>query len=323
MPKGQRKDAQTEDQEHEGPSGMRFPKLPGDKVTENLGTEIKKYQEIEARLTGKRSGPSSGTQNAPAPAKKVKESAIEETQGTGREHTQARPAQQAREGSGEMKEYPEVFVNGLSPTATDFDIRQHFKGVDVRSVKYLAAHKSQKMRSKCFVRVADAEAQAKALTFNNTQLDGHMISVVPVAKKAEPIRASKLDLLADTCDSKTILVRNLPADYTDEDLVNDFSEFGNLLSARIVRETNGLSKRYGFVEFVQKEDSRKALAKNGSEVKGQVIGVVVSVPKPPKEEDNGRFRINRGNYYRNPDKLKSGETVKDVKSAFHGETVDL
>lgn len=59
---------------------------------------------------------------------------------------------------------------------------------------------------------------------------------------------------------KSIFVGNLPWTVTDEDLKNKFSEFGNVISARVVNDKfSGKSRGFGFVDM-EDSDAEKAIA---------------------------------------------------------------
>ncbi|NQT29094.1 MAG: RNA-binding protein [Candidatus Saganbacteria bacterium] len=59
---------------------------------------------------------------------------------------------------------------------------------------------------------------------------------------------------------KSIYVGNLPWSATDADLEAKFSEFGNVLSARIVTDKfSGRSRGFGFVDM-EDADAEKAIA---------------------------------------------------------------
>ncbi|MFA5839824.1 MAG: RNA-binding protein [Candidatus Margulisiibacteriota bacterium] len=59
---------------------------------------------------------------------------------------------------------------------------------------------------------------------------------------------------------KSIFVGNLPWSATDEDLKNKFSEFGNVISARIMMDKiTNKSRGFGFVEM-DDADAAKAIA---------------------------------------------------------------
>ena len=71
-----------------------------------------------------------------------------------------------------------------------------------------------------------------------------------------------------------IYVGNLPFSVTDEDLNNMFSEFGEVLNARVIsdRET-GRSRGFGFVEMNDDEANAAISAMNGREVDGRALVV--------------------------------------------------
>lgn len=220
--------------------------------------------------------------------------------------------------------YPEVFVNGIPLDSTEHDIKTHFKDCEIRSIKFLKTKKTVGFRPKCFLRLNNEESVQSALAYDETLFFGQKINVVPV-KAHDPENMTKLDKIAQTIKSSTILVRKLPVALDESALEKLFSEFKNVVSARIVRETNGNSKGYGFVEFANCETAELALAKNGLEVCGSLIGVVLSVPKDvAQQSQNGKFKINRGNYFKKIDGEDSGKPqVKSVKSEFQGEFYDL
>jgi RNA recognition motif-containing protein len=59
---------------------------------------------------------------------------------------------------------------------------------------------------------------------------------------------------------KSIFVGNLPWTVTDEDLKAKFSEFGNVISARVVNDKfSGKSRGFGFVDM-EDADAEKAIS---------------------------------------------------------------
>lgn len=59
---------------------------------------------------------------------------------------------------------------------------------------------------------------------------------------------------------KSLFVGNLAWSVTDEDLKTKFSEFGNVLSARVINDKfSGKSRGFGFVDM-EDADAEKAIA---------------------------------------------------------------
>ena len=88
---------------------------------------------------------------------------------------------------------------------------------------------------------------------------------------------------------KSIFVGNLPWSATDEDLKNKFSEFGNVISARVMidRLTNK-SRGFGFVDM-EDSDAQKAIA-GMSGYKWDDRELTVNEAKPRTENRDGGGR---------------------------------
>ena len=72
-----------------------------------------------------------------------------------------------------------------------------------------------------------------------------------------------------------IYCANLSYKHRDEDLASIFSEYGEVVSAKIIldRESNR-SRGFGFVEMGSDEDAKKAIAElNGKEIDGRALVV--------------------------------------------------
>lgn len=67
----------------------------------------------------------------------------------------------------------------------------------------------------------------------------------------------KLDMIR-TYQGRNLYVRNLDESMTEEALQEAFKQFGEVESARIMRDTSGRSKLFGFVCFSNAEDAQKA-----------------------------------------------------------------
>lgn len=78
-----------------------------------------------------------------------------------------------------------------------------------------------------------------------------------------------------------LFVGGLPFSTTDDELKELFSAHGTVASATVVRDRDsGRSKGFGFVEFENDDEGKKAQeALNGSEVGGRTISVDMARPK--------------------------------------------
>jgi RNA recognition motif-containing protein len=83
-----------------------------------------------------------------------------------------------------------------------------------------------------------------------------------------------------------IYVGNLSWSMTDDDLMNLFSQFGAVSSAKILKDKmNGRSKGFGFVEMNDAEEAKAAISNlNETEIQGRKLIVNES---QPREEGSG------------------------------------
>lgn len=92
-----------------------------------------------------------------------------------------------------------------------------------------------------------------------------------------------------------LFVGSLPYSMTDDDLKALFTDFGDVVSAKVIfdRETNR-SKGFGFVEFDDDAAAKKAIdALNNSDIQGRTIVVNEArpqEPRPPRRDFGSRDR---------------------------------
>lgn len=55
-----------------------------------------------------------------------------------------------------------------------------------------------------------------------------------------------------------LYIKNLPQDVTEELLEEKFSKFGKITSTVISKDANGISKGFGFVNFENPDDAKRA-----------------------------------------------------------------
>ena len=72
-----------------------------------------------------------------------------------------------------------------------------------------------------------------------------------------------------------LYVKNLDPDITEALLKEKFSSFGKILSLAIVKDEKGLSKGFGFMNYENPDDARRATeAMNGSQFGNLLIFLV-------------------------------------------------
>ncbi|KAJ7540567.1 hypothetical protein O6H91_10G022100 [Diphasiastrum complanatum] len=134
---------------------------------------------------------------------------------------------------------------------------------------------------------ADSDDAKKAVdAMNGSQLGSKTVYVGRAQKKAEreqilkrQFEEKRLERL-QKYQGVNLYVKNLD-DAVDDDLLRkEFSAFGTITSAKVMRDEKGISKGFGFVCFTTSEESSKALVQsNGCMLHGKPIYVSLAQRK--------------------------------------------
>ncbi|XP_074557211.1 polyadenylate-binding protein 2-like [Curcuma longa] len=105
-----------------------------------------------------------------------------------------------------------------------------------------------------FVQFEQEEAAQNAIEkLNGMLMNDKKVFVGPFVRKQEREGA------AITVKFNNVFVKNLSESVTDETLQEVFGEFGNITSCTVMREGDGKSKCFGFVNFENPDDAAKAV----------------------------------------------------------------
>ncbi|MBS1971117.1 MAG: RNA-binding protein [Bdellovibrionales bacterium] len=88
---------------------------------------------------------------------------------------------------------------------------------------------------------------------------------------------------------KKIYVGNLSYSLNDQSLMDVFSEFGSVQSARIIMDRDsGRSKGFAFVEMATDDEAATAISRlNGFQLAGRAMNVSEAKPMMPREGGRG------------------------------------
>lgn len=119
-----------------------------------------------------------------------------------------------------------------------------------------------------------ADAKMAVDTLNGTALEGKQIYCGRAQKKAEreaELRARfeqlKMERLTKF-QGVNLYVKNLDDTIDDERLKGEFTVFGNITSAKVMRDEKGGSKGFGFVCFTSPEEATRAVAEMNTRMIG-------------------------------------------------------
>jgi len=86
--------------------------------------------------------------------------------------------------------------------------------------------------------------------------------------------------------AKKLYVGNVSFDMSDDELKEAFSEFGEVVSATIVKDrVSGRSRGFGFVEFTDEQSAQDAKgAMNGKSVMGRMLKIDDAIEQRPRSD---------------------------------------
>jgi len=89
-----------------------------------------------------------------------------------------------------------------------------------------------------------------------------------------------------------LYVGSLPYSINEQQLVDLFSKYGSVSSAKIISDKySGQSKGFGFVEMGSDEEAQKAITGlNGTQLEGRTLVVNEARPQEPRSRSGGGRR---------------------------------
>ena len=269
-----------------------------EKAAEQLPIPTKKQVQKAAKKPVAKEESDSSEEPVPAPVKKDKKKK-EKKQGKAEQEEEVKvPAKRAagageepkkkhkkepKEKKEEVKKEPvdpadqtEIYVGGLSYTATEEDVKQLFSACgEIEAIKFLRKHDGA-FRGAGFVKFATHEQALKALEFNETE---HMTRTLKVNFAANKPNGGRPE-----GGINTVCVRNMSYESTDDAVASFFGQCGTVVSVRVARAQDGRGKGFAHVEFESVESADKAVGLSGQKLDERPLRVDYAHPKRNPDE---------------------------------------
>ncbi|KAL9244929.1 hypothetical protein vseg_018643 [Gypsophila vaccaria] len=147
-----------------------------------------------------------------------------------------------------------VFVKNLGKAIDNKALHDAFSPFGVILSCKVATDPSGRSKGHGFIQYETTESAQKAIEkLNGTELNGKQLYVGPFLRKHE--RENTVPKTKFT----NVFVKNLAETVTDEDLSKTFGHFGKITSAVVMRDKDGKSKCFGFVNFENADNAAKAV----------------------------------------------------------------
>ncbi|ESQ53728.1 hypothetical protein EUTSA_v10024683mg [Eutrema salsugineum] len=174
-----------------------------------------------------------------------------------------------------------------------------------------------------FVQYADEDSAQKAIEkLNGMLLNDKQVYVGPFLRRQER------DSSANKTKFTNVYVKNLAESTTDDDLKNTFSEYGKITSAVVMKDGDGKSKGFGFVNFENADDAARAVESLNGHKFDDKEWYVGRAQKKSERETELRVRYEQNLkeaadkfqssnlYVKNLDPSISDEKLKEIFSPF-------
>ncbi|KAH9674927.1 polyadenylate-binding protein 7 [Citrus sinensis] len=173
-----------------------------------------------------------------------------------------------------------LFVKNLIESIDNVRLQEMFQNFgNIISCK-VATSEDGKSKGHGFVQFETEESANAAIeNLNGTTVGDKRIYVGRFIKKSDRV------LPSPAAKYTNLFMKNLDSDVTEEHLVEKFSKFGKIASLLIARDENGTSRGFGFVNFDNPDDARRALeAMNGSVIGSKVLYAARAQKKAEREQ---------------------------------------
>ncbi|CAG8612264.1 1750_t:CDS:2 [Dentiscutata erythropus] len=171
--------------------------------------------------------------------------------------------------------FTNIYVKNLDTEVTEEEFRNLFKSFGKITSAVIATDEAGNSKGFGFVNYENHDEAAYAVNeLHDTELKGKKLFVARAQKKHEreeelrrQYEQAKMEKL-NKYQGVNLYIKNLEDDIDDEKLRQEFSVYGVITSAKVMRDERAQSKGFGFVCFSSPDEATKAV----TEMNGRMIG---------------------------------------------------
>ncbi|KAL2939363.1 Polyadenylate-binding protein 2 [Bienertia sinuspersici] len=216
-----------------------------------------------------------------------------------------------------------IFIKNLDKAIDNKALHETFSAFGTILSCKVATDASGQSKGHGFVQYETEESAQKAIEkLNGMLLNDKQVYVGPFQRRQER------ENTADKTKFTNVYVKNLPETTTDDDMNKIFGQYGKISSAVVMRDVDGKSKGFGFVNFENADDAAKAVeALNGQMIDGKEWYVGKAQKKAEREAelkhqfDQSMKEVvdqyqGKNLYIKNLDDTIDDEKLKEIFSQF-------
>jgi len=181
------------------------------------------------------------------------------------------PRTERKSANGKLK-FNNCYVKNFADDMTDENLNKMF--AEYGEIKSACVMRDSDGKSKgfgfvCFGEAESAEAAVTAL--NGKEVNGHTLYVNRAQRKSERqevlrqhFEKQRAERMSKYAAGINLYVKNLDDTIDDARLKESFSQFGKITSAKVMTDSLGHSKGFGFVCFTTPDEAKEAVTMNGN-----------------------------------------------------------
>jgi polyadenylate-binding protein len=188
--------------------------------------------------------------------------------------------------------FTNVYAKNVDTAVTQEEFEELFKKFGTITSCVLSVDEEGKSRGFGFINYEDHDAAQQAVNeLHDSDFHGQKLFVARAQKKSEreeelrrSYEAAKNEKLSKF-EGVNLYLKNIPEEYDDERLREEFSAFGTITSCKIMRAPSGVSRGFGFVCFSAPDEANKAVAEmNGKMMDNKPLYVALAQRKETRRQ---------------------------------------
>lgn len=188
--------------------------------------------------------------------------------------------------------FTNVYAKNVDPAVTQEDFETLFKKFGEVTSCVLSVDEEGKSRGFGFVNFESHEDAKKAVDeLHDSDFHGQKLFVARAQKKSEreeelrrSYEAAKNEKLSKY-QGVNLYLKNIPEEFDDERLREEFAPFGTITSCKVMRAPSGVSRGFGFVCYSAPDEANKAVTEmNGKMLDNKPLYVALAQRKDVRRQ---------------------------------------
>jgi len=165
-----------------------------------------------------------------------------------------------------VPKFTNIYIKNLNSQISEKELENKFSEYGKITSIFLKKDNNNSSLGFGFINYSNFEEAQKAVTMaHDTEFFGKKIYVAKAQKRAERLNElrKQFEQRKLKYQESNLYIKNLDDQIDDNRLHELFSNYGKIISSKVMKDENNFSKGFGFVCFSSPDEAQKAMAENG------------------------------------------------------------